>query len=133
MARAFQLAHADLVQFFVEMAVEFDARMALPINADKVIQDIHPSPQITGFQQVPLHFRPVAFKFIARALNRNNFNLDSVFSSDFEFIHQQPQLLAMQGQIVHMQGQIDEIRGDIAEIRVGITAILNRLNMAPNA
>ena len=121
--------------------MQFTQRMALPINADKVIEDIHPSPPITGFNQVPAPFRPVVYKFIQRALNVNNFNLDTVFSPEFEFIHQRPQLLAMQERLTVIEGQVADIQqiqvqmqGQITDMQAGITAIMNHLNIpVPNA
>ena len=124
-------AHPQLVQHFIDMAAAFDARMALPGNQNLIFQDINPAPAVAGFNDVPIHFRPVMYKFIQRALNVANFDLDMVFAPEFSMVFEQPQILVMQGQIQqirqdiayiqHVQGQtqqdVAQTQQDVAQIR----------------
>jgi septal ring factor EnvC (AmiA/AmiB activator) len=92
------------------MAAAFDARMALPGNQDLIFQDINPATPVAGFNDVPVHFRPVAYKFIQRALNLANFDLDMVFAPEFSMVFEQPQILVMQGQIQQIQQDVAQMQ-----------------------
>lgn len=115
-AHAFATVHHDLVPFFIQMATDFDDRRALPENAHLVFEITNPAPAVTGFNNVPEHFRPIVFKFIQRAMSVNNFTLDMVFAPEFGVMHDQPQMIVMQQSINNINNRLNAIEQDIINI-----------------
>jgi hypothetical protein len=136
MAQSLANNYPQVVQHFIQLAAQFDVRMGLPENANKVIQNAHPSPIIAGFTGVPQNFRPMVYKLIEKSMNLDNFTLDVIFSPEFEMIYEQPQLIILQANQAQMQTDITNIQDnqaqmqtDITNIQAGVNAILQRLDI----
>lgn len=101
--------------------------LIFPENAHLIYEDINPAPAISGFNNVPLYFRPMVYKFLAKAVDIQNFNVEAVFSPDFQMIHNRPQLLVMQGQVATIQQQVATVQQQVAAVDANQVRMLARL------
>ncbi len=127
-------AYPQLVPFFIQMSHAFDAHMSA--NPQLILQDTNPAPPISGFDQVPEHFRPVVYKLLQRSLDPKHLTLDTVLQPHFGMVHEQPQLVHLQGQIQAMQTDIASlkatqmhIQADITYLRAGINVLLHNAGL----
>jgi hypothetical protein len=118
---AFATAHHHLIAHF--QGLNDELTHWLQQNPNRVCGFINNPPTIDGFTAVPVTIRPVLFKFIERAMNADNFNLEAIISPNFGFVHLQPQLLQMQENITTMQENITTMQGQITQIENRLTVI----------
>jgi hypothetical protein len=130
---AFATAHHHLIAHF--QGLNDELTHWLQQNPNRVCGFINNPPTIDGFTAVPVTIRPVLFKFIERAMNADNFNLEAIISPNFGFVHLQPQLLQMQENITTMQENITTMQENITTMPImqeNITTMQGQITQIEN-
>ncbi len=104
------------------MAGLFNDHMQL--NPNLVIQDAEPSPNVHGFNDVPIDFRPAAYKMIHNALRIENFSLGMVLAPGFGYVQNIPTLVAMENRIATLEVGVLTLQAGVDALQISVNQIL---------